>query len=152
MQHGSKPYKTNNLSQKTNIKNYRPKDQVCTYLRSNKLKDQLSSILQWEASRLKNFGHMLSTIKFDVLIIKNIDSKSKDIIAKLRLKGFSPYTRDLLQFHLPFRTLPQNYLTSLGSSRRHIYYYLWYMIHARLSHSKSLKCMSPNYHNHVLNI
>jgi len=52
----------------------------------NKLHDHLWSILQQEA-RLKDFGHMLSTIKFDVLII-NIDSTSKDIIAKLKLKGF----------------------------------------------------------------
>lgn len=87
---------------------------------SDKLEDQLFSILQREA-RLKNFGHMLPTIKFHVLIINNIDSKSKDIIAKLRLKGFSPYTRHLLQFHVPFRTLPQNYLTSLGL-REDIYY------------------------------
>jgi hypothetical protein len=104
------------------FKNYRPKDQVCTYLRSNKLEDQLCSILQQEAW-LKNFGHVLSTIKFDVLII-NIDSKSKDIIAKLRLKGFLPYKRDLIQFHLPFRTLWQNYLTSLGL-RENIYITIW---------------------------
>lgn len=146
MQHGSKSHKTNNLSQKTNIKNCCPKDQVCIYLRSTKLQDHSLMVNIATRSSVQEFwAHVVNYHIWHPNYQYRFKVQRYYCQAKVKRFFFFGRTQeDLLQFHVTFLKIRQNYLTKSRSSRWHICYYLWYMIYAQLSHSKSLKFMSPN--------